>query len=40
MAKKRMTKERVSRNIRRLTGVSKAKADKSAAKFMKRRKRK
>jgi hypothetical protein len=40
MAKKKMSKQRVSRNIQRLTGVSKAKADRAAAKFIRRRKRK
>lgn len=38
MAKSKMSKQAVSRRIQRLTGVSKAKADRSAAKFIRRRK--
>lgn len=37
MAQKKMSKAKVSKNIQKLTGVSKAKADKSATKFMRRR---
>lgn len=42
MAKKKkgMSKERVKKNIMKLTGVSEAKADKAADKFMKKRKSK